>query len=155
MIGARSSMTYRWASRGDINAFFGLILDNIAVLVLLVGTISRAGAGPDQPEAFFTPQFVVERMVPGTALGVLLGDLAYTWMAFRLARRTGRSDITAMPLGLDTPSTFGVALLILRPTFEEALHAGATHEAAMAHAWHVGALILVLVGLFKTACAPL
>ena len=62
--------TYRWASRGDINAFFGLILDNIAVLVLLVGTISRAGAGPDQPEAFFTPQFVVERMVPGTALGV-------------------------------------------------------------------------------------
>jgi len=34
----------------------------------------------------------------GTALGVLAGDLAYTWLAVRLMRRTGR-DVTAMPFG--------------------------------------------------------
>jgi AGZA family xanthine/uracil permease-like MFS transporter len=143
---------YGWARPGDVNAFFGLMLDNVAVLIVLFSLLTARGVNQEE---YFTPEFVLVHMVPGTALGVLLGDLAYTWMAFRLARRTGRSDITAMPLGLDTPSTFGVALLILRPTFEEALHAGATHEAAMAHAWHVGAVILVLVGLFKTACAPL
>jgi len=36
-------------------------------------------------------------------------------MALRLARRTGRSDITAMPLGLDTPSTFGMVFFVLGP----------------------------------------
>lgn len=149
-------MTYRWASRGDINAFCGLILDNIAVLVLLVGAISRAEAGPDQPDAFFTPHFVVERMVPGTALGVLLGDLVYTWMAFRLARHSGKPDVTAMPLGLDTPSTFAVGFLVLLPALRHWLgEHPRDHETAMVFAWHVGAVILVLIGLFKTLVAPL
>ena len=30
-------------------------------------------------------------MVPGTAIGVLAGDLFYAWMASRLARQTGRA----------------------------------------------------------------
>ena len=64
----------------------------------------------------FPAEIVYKRMFPGTAIGVLFGDLVYTWMAFRLARRTGRRDVTAMPLGLDTPSTFGVVFLILGPS---------------------------------------
>ena len=28
---------YRWAASGDVNAYFGLLLDNIAGLVLMVG----------------------------------------------------------------------------------------------------------------------
>ena len=41
---------------------------------------------------------VFGRMFPGTAFGVLVGNLMYTWMARRLAQRTGRDDVTAMPL---------------------------------------------------------
>ena len=70
----------------------------------------------------------------------MLGDLVYTWMAFRLARRTGRSDVTAMPLGLDTPSTFAVGGLVLLPALRfgmDQLHYD--HEQAMVFAWHVGA----------------
>ena len=37
----------------------------------------------------FPADIVYTRMFPGTAFGVLVGDLVYTWMAFRLARRTG------------------------------------------------------------------
>ena len=81
------------------------------------------------------------RMIPGTALGVLLGDLVYTWLAFRLARRTNRSDVTAMPLGLDTPSTFGVAFFVLLPALEEGHRLYQDHEQAMIYAWHVGALV--------------
>src|SRR5262249_36025884 len=92
---------YRWAAWGDNNAFFGLMLDNVTVMLILVFLVSR----PDASKDFFTPEFVLTRMIPGTALGVLLGDLVYTWMAFRLARRTGHAEVTAMPLGLDTPST--------------------------------------------------
>src|SRR5262245_25898254 len=107
---------YGWVGRGDINAFFGLMIDNVAVMVLLVSLVGKATAteAMEGPGAF-TSDFVMTYMIPGTALGVFLGDVIYTWMAFRLARRTGR-DVTAMPLGLDTPSTFGVAFLILLPS---------------------------------------
>ena len=31
---------YRWATSGDVNAFFGLMLDNIADLLLTVGLLA-------------------------------------------------------------------------------------------------------------------
>ncbi|MBL8795124.1 MAG: permease, partial [Planctomycetia bacterium] len=130
----------------------GLMLDNVAVLVLLAGTITLPAHATDR----FTPEFVIARMVPGTALGVLIGDLVYTWLAFRLAKRLGRDDVTAMPLGLDTPSSFAVGFLVLLPALGDWLrdHPG-DRDTAMYFAWHVGAVSLVLSGLFKTAIAPL
>jgi AGZA family xanthine/uracil permease-like MFS transporter len=141
---------YRWASRGDVNAFFGLMLDNVTVMLSLLIVIT--GPSPAQ----FTPGFVLTHMIPGTALGVLLGDLVYSGMAWRLARKSGRTDVTAMPLGLDTPSTFGISFLVLLP----ALQYGQTelhldHAKAMEFAWHVGLMVLVLVGVFKVIVAPL
>jgi AGZA family xanthine/uracil permease-like MFS transporter len=141
---------YRWAQWGDVNAFFGLMLDNMAVMVLLVSIITMPAG-----ESRFTPEFVMKNMIPGTALGVLIGDLAYTLMAFRMARRTGNDAVTAMPLGLDTPSTFGVALLVLLPALDAGMtKEGLDHEHAMLYAWHVGVLALIMAGVFKCACAP-
>jgi AGZA family xanthine/uracil permease-like MFS transporter len=137
---------YGWARWGDINAFFGLMLDNIGVMILM-GSLLVA--------AFKLPRtFVLTRMIPGTALGVLVGDLIYTFMAFRLARRTGRSDITAMPLGLDTPSTFGTVFLVIGPAFQEATARGLDTETAARHAWFLGMTMLLASGVFKLACAP-
>ena len=34
---------YRWAAAGDINAFFGLLLDNIAGMVLIVSLLAGFG----------------------------------------------------------------------------------------------------------------
>jgi AGZA family xanthine/uracil permease-like MFS transporter len=141
------SRGYAWARPGDLNAFFGLALDNLAVLILLFSLLTAG-------ENAFRPDFVLTHMVPGTALGVLLGDLVYTWLAFRLARQTGRSDVTAMPLGLDTPSTFAVAELVLMPVLKDQLRHGARLDDAMMHAWHVGAIVLVLSGIFKVILAP-
>ncbi len=136
---------YGWAARGDVNAFFGLMLDNIGVMILM-GSLLVA--------AFHMPRtFVLTRMIPGTAVGVLVGDLIYTAMAFRLARRTGRSDVTAMPLGLDTPSTFGSVFLIIGPAYQEALGRGLDTEIAARHAWFVGIAMLLASGIFKSACA--
>jgi AGZA family xanthine/uracil permease-like MFS transporter len=145
-------MHYHWARRGDINAFFGLMLDNVAVMVILVSSITAAN---DRNK--FTPGFVMSHMIPGTALGVLMGDLVYTAMAFRLARRTGRDDVTAMPLGLDTPSTFGSAFLVLLPVLRQEGNQmfPDDHDRAMEFAWHVGLTVLVMVGIFKVICAPM
>jgi AGZA family xanthine/uracil permease-like MFS transporter len=139
--------SYTWARRGDINAFFGLMLDNVGGMILMASLLV---AGFKLPASF-----VLTRMIPGTAAGVLFGDLVYTAMAFRLARRTGRTDVTAMPLGLDTPSTFGAVLFIIGPSFQAALGRGLQPESAARHAWFLGMSMLLASGLFKLACAPL
>ena len=103
------SSRYRWFALGDLNGFFGLMFDNLTVLSFLAGILIVVFR--------FPADIVYTRMFPGTAFGVLFGDLAYTWMAFRLARKTGNREVTAMPLGLDTPSTIGIALVVLGPCF--------------------------------------
>ncbi len=139
-----TNTSYRWATPGDVNAFFGLMLDNVVNLAVLAG-ILVFGFG-------FPADLVYTRMFPGTALGVLVGDLIYTWLAFRLAKQTGRSDVTAMPLGLDSPSTIGMALTVLGPAFLAAKARMPEHEAAIV-AWQVGMAVMVLMGLFKLALA--
>lgn len=137
---------YRWAVRGDLNAFFGLMLDNIGNMILMASLLVTVYGMPSE--------FVLTKMIPGTGVGVLVGDLIYTVMAFRLARKTGRVDVTAMPLGLDTPSTFGAVFLIIGPAFADAIHQhGLAPEAAARHAWYLGVAVLLASGVFKLGCA--
>lgn len=124
-----------WFRAGDVNAFFALMFDNVANLVILVAILVGA--------FHFPRDLVLHRIVPGTAVGVLVGDLIYAWMARRLARRTGRGDVTAMPLGLNAPSVFGISFAILGPVYL------ATGDAMLA--WKVGMAVTVLIGLFKMA----
>jgi adenine/guanine/hypoxanthine permease len=137
---APTATGYRWAAPGDVNAFFGLMLDNVMNLVILAGILIFVFGFPED--------LVYTRMFPGTALGVMFGDLVYTWMAFRLAKREGRSDVTAMPLGLDAPSTIGMAFTVLGPAFLAAKAHMPAQEAAMA-AWKVGMACMILIGTFK------
>lgn len=139
-------VAYRWARPGDINAFFGLMLDNIAGLILMVALLSGFG---------FPVEFVVSAMIPGTALGVLIGDLAFFVLAFWLAKRTGRDDVTAMPLGLDTPSTFGIILFILGPSYLQGVGTmGLSEQDAAYRTWHIGIWCIVMSGVLKFALAP-
>jgi len=132
-----------WSLAGDLNGFFGLVVDNLAVMAflstVLVGLFK------------FPADIVYTRMFPGTALGVFVGDLVYTWMAVRLARRTGRDDVTAMPLGIDTPTTIGLALLVLGPAFARYKQAGLDEHAAGIATWHLGMAAMIVMGMLKFA----
>jgi AGZA family xanthine/uracil permease-like MFS transporter len=120
---------------GETTAFLALFLDNMGVLVFL-STILIC--------TFHYPADIIfRRMIPGTALGVFFGDLVYTGMALRLRKATGRRDVTAMPLGLDTPSTIGLAYAVLGPAYV------ATHDALLT--WQIGMMALFLIGLVKLA----
>ncbi len=132
---------YKWWATGDVNAFFGLMLDNIAGLVLTVAMLSSIFD--------FPVEFALRYMIPGTALGVLVGDLMYFALAFYLARKENRSDVTAMPLGLDTPSTIGMVLFVLGPAFLAAKAAGMSEEAAAMQTWHIGICAIFITGLIK------
>src|SRR5215475_8350901 len=126
---------YRWFRAGDINAFFALMFDNVANLVILAGILIGA---------FHLPKdIVLYRMVPGSAVGVLLGDLVYTWMAIRLASKSGRNDVTAMPLGLNAPSIFGMSFAVIGPVYV------LSGDAMLA--WKTGMAVTVLAGIFKIA----
>lgn len=126
---------------GDVNGFLGLLVDNLSVLGLLAAVLIGAFGLP--------ADIVFGKMFPGTAFGVLVGDLLYAWLAVRLARRTGRSDVTAMPLGLDTPSTIGMALLVLGPAYAEFRAAGLDPTAAGLETWYLGMAATVFMGVLK------
>jgi AGZA family xanthine/uracil permease-like MFS transporter len=113
-------------------------------LVILAGILIYVYGFPDQ--------LVYTRMFPGTALGVMFGDFVYTWLAFRLARKEGRSDVTAMPLGLDAPSTIGMAFTVLGPAYVSAKTRMPEAEAGVL-AWQVGMACMILIGIFKLAMA--
>lgn len=130
---------------GDVNGFLGLVVDNLSVLALLAAVLIGGFGLP--------PTIVFGRMFPGTALGVLIGDLIYTWLALRLARRTGRSDVTAMPFGLDTPSTIGMALLVLGPAFAKFRAAGLDPSAAALESWYLGMAATATMGGVKLVLA--
>ncbi len=78
-----------------------------------------------------------------------VGDLIYTWLALRLARRTGRADVTAMPFGLDTPSTIGMGLLVLGPAFAKFRAAGLDPTAAGLETWYLGMAATATMGVVK------
>jgi adenine/guanine/hypoxanthine permease len=126
---------YRWFRAGDLNAFFALMFDNVANLVILASILIGA--------FHFPKEIVLYHMVPGTAIGVLTGDLIYAWMAVRLARKSGRDDVTAMPLGLNAPSVFGMSFAVIGPAYL------ITHDAMLA--WKIGMAVTVLAGVFKIA----
>ena len=127
----------RWIRAGDLNGFLGLALDNVTQLVILSSLLIGVFK--------FPADLVLRRMVPGTALGVLLGDLAYTWLAVRLMRRTGREDVTAMPFGIDTPTLFAMVFGVLGPVML------ATGDPVLA--WKVGMAATVAIGLAKLGLA--
>jgi AGZA family xanthine/uracil permease-like MFS transporter len=127
----------RWYAAGDSNAFFGLALDNLTQLVILSSLLIGAFG--------FPADLVLRVMVPGTAAGVLVGDLVYTWLAVRLMRATGRADVTAMPFGIDTPTLFAMVFGVLGPAVR------VTGDPVLA--WKIGMGVTVAMGVLKLALA--
>lgn len=135
---------YQWMTFGDLNGFFGVMFDNVTVLAFLAFILTGIFEMPGD--------IVYGKIFPGTAFGVLVGDIIYTWLAFVQARRQ-KKNVTAMPLGLDTPSTIGIAFTVLGPAFIGYKNAGMTPDTAALHTWYVGMACMIYCGLFKVVGA--
>lgn len=132
---------YKLFVPGDINGFFGLMFDNLTVLSFLAGIMIFAFKYP--------ADIVYTKMFPGTAFGVLVGDLIYAYMAIQLAKKTNNPNVTAMPLGLDTPSSIGIALTVLGPAFIGLKAQGMPEHEAAIMTWNIGMATMILIGLIK------
>jgi len=121
--------------KGDIDGLFALGLDNL-IMLLLINSLALGVIGFDS-ELFFT------RILPGNAVGLIIGNLYFAHLARNLARKTGREDVCALPYGINIFTiivfTFGVML----PVKLEALGAGATEPEAIRAAWGAGVLAAV------------
>ena len=120
----------RWIVRGDIDGFFGLALDNL-VQLLLIDALCRFVLG-------FPPDLVYGRVLPAAAISILVGNVAYAIQARRLAERTGRTDVCALPYGINTVSLFAHVFLVMLPAKTLAEAAGLPDPARIA--WQAGLL---------------
>ena len=137
---SNESARIRWITSGDVNGFFGLMVDNLTVMALMAGFL----IGIFQ----FPADIIYTKMLPGTAFGVLFGDLVYTYMAWRIAKRTNNPNVTAMPLGLDTPSSLGIVFTVLGPAFLHYKETMPDNDAAMM-TWYLGMATMVNIGIIK------
>ena len=118
----------RWFVRGDVDGFFGLALDNLVQLLVLVALCRTVLGFPDA--------LVFGRVLPGAAVSLLVGNLFYAWQAMDLGRSTGRADVCALPYGITTVSLFAYVFLVMLPAKLVAEAAGAADPARVA--WHAG-----------------
>jgi adenine/guanine/hypoxanthine permease len=133
----------RWIVRGDFDGFFGLALDNL-VQLLLIDTLCRGVLG-------FPAELVYGRVLPGAAVSILVGNLAYAYQAKRLADRTGRTDVCALPYGINTVSLFAHVFLVMLPAKALAAAAGVADPARVA--WQAGLFATLSSGVIELACA--
>jgi AGZA family xanthine/uracil permease-like MFS transporter len=125
-----------WFVPNDIDGFFGLFVDNLCQLIVVVGLCPKLAGLPES--------LVVGRILPGIALSLVAGNLFYAWQARRLSQRTGQA-VTALPFGVNTVSLFAFIFLILGPVYNE------THDADLA--WRVSLVAGFLGGVVEIAAS--
>jgi len=131
------SVRYPLFVRRDLDAFFGLAINNLVDLIIIV-TVGRTLL--HLPDAL-----LFGRILPGAGLSLLLGNLYFARQARQLAEAEGRDDVTAQPFGLNTPTVFLFLYLVMYPVYVR------THDPELA--WKVGVAACFLSGVIEAAGA--
>lgn len=130
-----SGLTFNppWFVRKDWDGFFGLMIDNLIQLILIVSLCRELIHLPDS--------YIFGKILPGAAISILVGNFFYAWQAHRLMRATGRDDITALPYGINTVALFAFVFFIMLPIYLE------TKDPVWA--WKVGLVACFLNGVIE------
>lgn len=131
-----TSPAVKWFVSGDWDGYFGLFFSGFPDLLLIAGLTPLCG---------FPADLVATRILPAVAISIFGGNLFYAWQAHRLATATGRSDVTAIPFGVNTPTIFAYVFLIMLPVYQR------TGNGQLA--WQVGVCACFLSGIVQTAGA--
>src|SRR5258706_9634686 len=124
-------------SRGDIDATVAQVGFNLAQMIIPAFLLVPVGI----PLAFS-----VAHLLPGYALGFLIGSLGLTGLAVRSRQREGRKDVTAHVYGNNVPAIIAYTLAIVLPVYLQ------THDPIAA--WKMGAGAVLWTGILKLVAAP-
>lgn len=105
-----SKMKLEW-KKGDWAAYFGLMTNNLTNLLTMMGLLIFVVGIPKE--------IVYGRIAPAFGMAVLAASLCYAWFGLQLAKKTGRSDVTALPSGPSAPSIFTVSFMVLMPVYQQ------------------------------------
>ncbi|MDO9563441.1 MAG: regulator [Bradyrhizobium sp.] len=92
---------------GDWNALFGFGTNILVNMLVLTGLLRFVLKMPDS--------LVFGRILPALGLMMCLSTFYYAWLAYRLAQKTGRSDVCALPSGVSVPHMFIVTFVVMLP----------------------------------------
>jgi len=107
MTTATSDFRPKLWSPGDWNAFFGFGTNILVNMLVLTGLLRFVLKMPDS--------LVFGRILPAMGLMMCLSTFYYAYLAYSLAKRTGRNDVCALPSGISVPHMFIVTFVIMLP----------------------------------------
>src|SRR5579863_4603338 len=99
--------TERYWVPGDWNAFFGFGTNILVNVLVLTGLLRYVLKMPDD--------LVFGRILPATGLMLFLSTVYYAYLGYRLAKKTGRNDVCALPSGISVPHMFVVTFVVMLP----------------------------------------
>ena len=92
---------------GDWNAFFGFGTNILVNVLVLTGLLRFVLKLPDP--------IIFGRILPAVGLMLFLSTMYYAWLARKLAKETGRTDVCALPSGISVPHMFVVVFVVMLP----------------------------------------
>ncbi len=122
--------------RRDLDGFFGLFVDNLVQLLLIVALCGEL-CGMTGDDAYL----LYGRILPGAALSILFGNYFYARQARALGLREGREDVTALPYGINTPSLLVYVFFVIAPVYRE--------SGSAELAWQMGLLACLGSGIIE------
>ena len=126
-------MNYPLFVKRDIDGFFGLAIDNLIQLILIVSFCKLLCGMPGE--------LIFGAILPGASISILLGNLFYSRQAGKLAIKTKKNDVTALPYGINTVSLFAFIFFIKLPVYHD------TKDPYLA--WKVGMIACFFSGVIE------
>jgi len=127
--------------RGDVDGFFGLAVDNLVQVLVLVALCQQICG--------FTEPMLVEQVLPAIAVSLLIGNLFYSLHAWQVARRDGNATCTALPYGVNTVSMFAFIFFVMRPVYLRFSGTDLGPAGAADLAWKMGMLACIGSGVIE------
>jgi len=95
--------------KSDWNGFFGLFTNNLTNTLVMASLLTGVVGLPSD--------IVFGKILPAVGLSIFLSASYYSWMAVKLAKKEGRSDVTALPAGTSVPHMFLIVFMIIGPVY--------------------------------------
>lgn len=127
-----SNIKIPFFKKGDIGGLTYIVTNNVINYLIIIATLSGILGWPND--------LVYGEVIPGVSIGLAVSCFYYVYMAKKLARTEGRSDVTALPSGISTPAMFVILYGVVMP-LNYALHDPHLTWSAAVAACFIGGLV--------------
>ena len=121
--------------KSDWNGFFGLFTNNLTNVLVMATLLSVVVGLPND--------IVFGRIIPAVGFSIFIASGYYTYMAVKLAKKEGRTDVTALPSGTSVPHMFLVVFLVIGPVYWSTGNAMLAWSAGLVWAFFEGIIELL------------